>query len=80
VVVEAVARGEDALRRIELLRVSDRVLKEAKRLEPAELRSLDAIHLASAAQFGVSVKQIVTYDDRMAAAAQVLGWSVASPG
>ena len=38
---EAVARGEDALRRIQLLRVNDRVLSEAGRMEPAELRSLD---------------------------------------
>jgi hypothetical protein len=28
---------------------------------------------------GPSVKQIVTYDERMAEAAQALGWSVASP-
>jgi predicted nucleic acid-binding protein len=76
---EAVARGEDALRRIQLLRVNDRVLSEAGRMEPAELRSLDAIHLASATQLGPSVKQIVTYDERMAEAAQALGWSVASP-
>jgi predicted nucleic acid-binding protein len=76
---EAVARGHDALRRIQLLRVNDRVLDEAGRMEPAELRSLYAIHLASARQLGAAVKQIVTYDERMAGAAEALGWSVASP-
>ena len=76
---QAVARAHDALRRVQLLRVNDRVLTEAGRLEPAELRSLDAIHLASAGQLGGSVKQIVTYDERMAAAAEALGWSVAAP-
>jgi predicted nucleic acid-binding protein len=76
---EAVARGHDALRRIQLLRVNDRVLSEAGRMEPAALRSLDAIHLASASQLGASVKQIVTYDERMAGAAKAIGWSVASP-
>ncbi len=76
---EAIARGEAALRRIQLLRVNDRVLRDAGRLEPAELRSLDAIHLASASQLGLSVKQIVTYDERMADAAETLGWSVVSP-
>ena len=76
---EAVARGEDVLRRIQLLRVNDRVLGEAGRMEPAELRSLDAIHLASARQLGPSVKQIVTYDERMAEAARASGWSVAAP-
>lgn len=76
---EAVARGEEALRRIQLLRVNDRVLSHAGRMQPAELRSLDAIHLASASQLGPSVRQIVTYDERMAEAAKASGWSVASP-
>jgi uncharacterized protein len=76
---EAVARGHQALRSIQLLRVNDRVLSEAGRMEPAELRSLDAIHLASVSQLGAAVKQIVTYDERMARAAAALGWSVAAP-
>jgi predicted nucleic acid-binding protein len=77
--LEAVARGEEVLRRMQLLRINDRVLSEAGRIEPAELRSLDAIHLASARQLGASVGQIVTYDDRMAEAARTLGWSVIGP-
>lgn len=76
---EAVSRGEEVLRRIQLIRLNDRVLREAGRIEPAELRSLDAIHLASARQLGSSVKQIVTYDERMADAATASGWSVAAP-
>jgi predicted nucleic acid-binding protein len=76
---EAVARGEDVLRRIQLVRVNDRVLREAGRMAPMELRSLDAIHLASARELGPSVRQIVTYDGRMADAARAGGWSVASP-
>jgi uncharacterized protein len=76
---DAVARGEDVLRRIQLLRVNDRVLRDAGRMEPAYLRSLDAIHLASARQIGPSIRQIVTYDDRMAEAARANGWTVAAP-
>jgi uncharacterized protein len=76
---DAVARGEEVLRRIQLLRVNDRVLREAGRMEPAELRPLDAIHLASAKQLSPSVRLIVTYDDRMAGAAEANGWTVASP-
>jgi predicted nucleic acid-binding protein len=76
---DAVARGEQVLRRIELIRVNDRVLSEAGRMQPPELRSLDAIHLASARQLGTTVKLIVTYDDRMVDAAKLCGWSVASP-
>ena len=77
--VEAVSRGEEVLRRIQLVRVNDRVLSAAGRMQPAELRSLDAIHLASARELGSFVKQIVTYDERMAAAAAAAGWSVAAP-
>jgi len=76
---EAVARGETVLRRIQLLRLNDRVLGDAGTMQPADLRSLDAIHLASARQLGPSVRQIVTYDERMAEAARAIGWSVASP-
>jgi len=76
---EAVARGELVLRRIQLLRINDRVLSEAGRMTPAELRSLDAIHLASARQLGLPVRQIVTYDERMANAAKACGWTVSSP-
>lgn len=76
---EAVARGELVLRRIQLLRVNDRVLGDAGQLTPVELRSLDAIHLASARRLGSSVKQIVTYDERMADAAMAGGWTVSSP-
>jgi len=76
---EAVARGELVLRRIQLVRVNDRVLRAAGRMTPAELRSLDAIHLASARELGLPVRQIVTYDERMADAAKACGWAVSSP-
>jgi hypothetical protein len=75
----AVARGEEVLRRIQLLRINDRVLSEAGRLAPPELRSLDAIHLASARELGKTIRQIVTYDERMGEAAQHLGWTVVAP-
>lgn len=73
---EVVARGEEVLRRIQLLRESDRVLSTAGTLLPTEVRALDAIHLASADQLGASVRQIVTYDERMAEAARTIGWTV----
>jgi uncharacterized protein len=76
---DAARRGQDVLRRIQLLRVNDRVLTDAGALQPPELRSLDAIHLASARELGKAVRQIITYDDRMAEAAGHIGLSVASP-
>jgi predicted nucleic acid-binding protein len=66
---EAVRRGRDVLARVELLRLSDRVLDAAGLLAPADLRSLDAIHLASAEQLGSDIRGFVTYDERLAIAA-----------
>ena len=40
---------------------------------------MHAIHLASARLRGTALKLIVTYDERIAAAAQAAGWSVATP-
>ena len=75
----AVQRGHDVLSRVELIRVSDRILREAGSLLPAELRSLDAIHLATMRQLGGSLRRVVTYDTRMAAAASAMGMTTMAP-
>jgi uncharacterized protein len=77
---EAVRRGQDVLARLDLVRINDRVLEAAAAMLPIEPRSLDAIHLATAQQLGADLARIVTYDDRMAAAANQLGMTVARPG
>jgi predicted nucleic acid-binding protein len=76
---DAVRRGLEALRRLELIRVSDRVLADAGTMMPAELRSLDAIHLATMQQLGTGLARVVTYDDGMSAAAATMGRSVVAP-
>lgn len=75
----AMEAGRRALDRVDLVRVNDRVLSSAGVLLPVELRSLDAIHLATAAQLGTDLGEIVTYDERMAAAARSMGFKVSSP-
>jgi len=75
----AQARARAVLNRIDMIRLSDRVLNAAGTLLPPEVRSLDAIHLESARQLGTDLGQVVTYDDRMIAAAQQLGLSTKSP-
>ena len=77
--VTALQRGETVLARIDLVRVSDTVLRAAGRLVPEDLRTLDAIHLATAAQLGEDLARLVTYDTRMRAAADLLGLDVAAP-
>jgi|SRR5207249_2742550 len=76
---EGVARGRAVLARLDLLRVNDRVLNAAGVLMPADLRSLDAIHLATAQELGSDLARVVTYDERMSQAARTVGLQTASP-
>ena len=76
---EGLARAREVLARIDLVRVNDRVLHAAGTLLPEHVRSLDAIHLATARQLGDDVGQLVTYDERMIAAAHALGVRTESP-
>lgn len=62
-----------------LLRVDKRVLDLAGGLLPFELRTLDAIHLATAQRLGVDLGRLCTYDDRMRDAAKTLGMAVIAP-
>ncbi len=77
---EAIVRGRRVLQTVDLVRLTDRVLTAAGVLHPPELRSLDAIHLATAQQLGRDLRVLVTYDDRMRSAAKQLGYRVITPG
>lgn len=55
------------------------ILDDAATLHPAEVRSLDAIHLATAELVREDLGSLVTYDERMAAAAEQLGYRVVRP-
>ena len=76
---EAQGRGRSVLQHLDLVRVNDRILNAAGALLPRELRSLDAIHLATAEELGDDLDVLVTYDDGMAAAAKRLGHRIAQP-
>lgn len=52
---------------------------EAGILRPLDLRSLDAIHLATARSLGTNLAALVTYDQRLAGAAAWYGIPVVSP-
>ena len=62
-----------------LVVVASSVFEEAGRLDPSLLRSLDAIHLASALDLGDDLEGLVTYDDRLAEAAEANGVAAVSP-
>ena len=74
-----VPRALDLLLQPRLLAIEARILDTAARLSPPSLRSLDAIHLASALELRDELTAFVAYDDRLLAAASALGMPVASP-
>jgi predicted nucleic acid-binding protein len=76
---DAIAAGRAVLADLDLLRVNDRVLHAAGLLEPIEVRSLDAIHIATAQQLGTELSQLVAYDQRVLDAAHEIGIPTASP-
>jgi len=76
---DATARATDVLRRVELIRLDDGLLDAAAALDPGVIRSLDAIHLAAAATLSDRLSSVVTYDERMAGGARLLGLPVTTP-
>jgi hypothetical protein len=73
-------RAEAVLDGIALIPIDEGILRAAASLAPRDLRTLDAIHLASALSFGRDLASLVTYDQRLAEAATGAGIDVRSPG
>ncbi len=68
------------LESVALLPLDELILDRAAQLTPDRLRSLDALHLATALSIGEDVGAFVTYDDHLAAAAGEWGLAVVRPG
>ncbi len=75
----AVGQARSLLEVMEFVELDRGIAGRAAELEPAGLRSLDAVHLASALELGDELDAFVTYDARQAIAARKLGLPVASP-
>jgi hypothetical protein len=80
------AAGEDGttaartqLAGVRLLPLTDQIRRRACELEPPTLRSLDAIHIATALDLGERLACMYAYDMRMAAAAREAGLRVRAP-
>lgn len=70
--------AESLLASCMLVDVTDGLLRVAARLASRSVRTLDAVHLASALR--VDADQMVAYDRRLLSAAAEHGLSVSSPG
>ena len=64
---------------VDTIGIGDVVIERAGRLPDPLLRSRDAIHLATALLIREDVEAVLTYDDRLATAAQAHGLTVLSP-
>ena len=73
------AHREQLVRDVAVIELSPTISIVAASLQPAILRTLDAIHVASALALGAELDAFVTYDDRMADAARAIGLPVVRP-
>jgi predicted nucleic acid-binding protein len=69
----------DVLETVEVFELDDDVALRARRVEPPALRTLDAIHIATALAIGPALDAFVTYDDRLSEAARAVGLPVVRP-
>lgn len=72
-------RAAELLAGVDQLALSRAVLQHAAILQPPLLRTLDAVHVASALAIGPRLRAVITYDRRMETAATWHGLTVLSP-
>ena len=77
---ELVTRHADSvLAAVELIAPDAALLADAARIDPLTLRSLDAVHLATAVALVTDLEGMVVYDRRLAEAARHAGITVWAP-
>jgi predicted nucleic acid-binding protein len=75
----ALVRTRLVLEVVTLMDVRTELFDRAGRLDPSILRSLDALHVAAALDCGDDLEGMLTYDERLAAAATANGIPVEAP-
>lgn len=76
---EAAVEARSRLDLLTLVAVTTVICQRAADLDPAVLRSLDAVHIATALYVGDEVETVLTYDERFAAAARMHGLRATAP-
>ena len=76
---EQAVAATQVLETMTVLTLTTTTFEAAARLDPVELRSLDALHLAAALELGDELDGFVTYDDRQADATRAYGIAVVTP-
>lgn len=78
-VITAESAWQETIERLVVIELTDEIARAAASAEPVTLRSLDAIHLATALAVGPELDAFVTYDVRLADAAKSVGLTVVAP-
>ncbi len=78
-VPELTEQAQRVVSQIAVVEPTEAIRARAALLEPLTLRSLDALHLATALEIGDELDGLVTYDGRMSAAAETFGLMVIAP-
>jgi uncharacterized protein len=73
-------RLEDVFEAVYLLDLTPSIIERAASIDPPTVRSLDAIHLATALSIGDAELDLVTYDEWMAESARMNRLPVVQPG
>lgn len=76
---DAVARAQELLSAVSLIELDQTIRSRASILHPPSIRSLDAIHLASALALADELDAFITYDARLADAARAHRLDVLTP-
>ncbi|MFB7270547.1 type II toxin-antitoxin system VapC family toxin [Streptomyces sp. NPDC056244] len=71
--------ARDLLLAFDFVSIDDDIVDAAMNEPDRMLRSLDAVHLATARVLGTDVTGLATYDDRLAAAGKDAGFEIVSP-
>jgi predicted nucleic acid-binding protein len=79
VAAEMLPRTDLLLADVQLVELSEALLESAGRLPGPHLRTLDAIHLATALLIRDDIESLLTYDERLALAAREHGLPVVAP-
>jgi predicted nucleic acid-binding protein len=72
-------RADEIISRVALIDLDKPILSVAASVDPPALRTLDAIHLATAMALGEDLSGLVTYDARLSAAARRANLAVFAP-
>jgi hypothetical protein len=78
-VPELVPQAQRVVSQLAVVEPTEPIRARAALLDPATLRALDALHLATALEVGEELDGLVTYDARLAASAKTFGLAVLAP-